>query len=482
MPISIYNSLTRKKEEFKPLKPQEVKMYVCGPTVYDEPHIGHARSAYIFDVIRRYLRYRGYEVKFVRNVTDVDDKIIEKAKKEYPNEDLNVSFQKVAQKYLASYHQALKNLGIDDSGIIQPKASEYIAKMVSFINDLIAKGAAYTSAGDVYFDIKKAKDYGKLSNQSLEKMESGARVIKGDNKRDPLDFALWKSAQVGEPSWASPYGKGRPGWHIECSVMSSDILGDTFDIHGGGLDLIFPHHENEIAQSEAAGKSFAKYWIHHGLLTINGQKMAKSLGNFITIEDFLAKYKNPDLLKLFFLSAHYSSPVDYTDEKISESRQALERIMIFVNKIDGEGHKATSQGAVVCPPIGKATRYKFEEIDKFKNKFVEAMDDDFNTPQALASIFELVNAANKKLEDEKFTIAANCAIVELLSILGISLKEVKNESGISDNEVETMIAQRNDARKNKDYALSDKIRRELEAKGIILEDTKDGKTTWRRKL
>jgi cysteinyl-tRNA synthetase len=321
MPIFIYNSLARKKEPFEPLNPEEARMYVCGPTVYDDPHIGHARSAYIFDVIRRYLIYKGYRVKFTRNVTDVDDKIIEKARNEYKDEDLNNACKKVADKYLIAYHDALNSLAIVTSGpdILEPKASEYIGKMIEFIKHLIERKVAYQSGEDVYFDITKAKDYGKLSNQSLEKMEIGARVVPTENKRNPLDFALWKSAKESEPSWDSPWGKGRPGWHIECSVMSSDILGDQFDIHGGGIDLIFPHHENEIAQSEGAGKKFAKYWMHHGLLTINGQKMAKSLGNFITVKDFLDKYKEADLLKLFFLSAHYSHPIDYAENKIEEA-------------------------------------------------------------------------------------------------------------------------------------------------------------------
>ena len=276
MALTIYNSLSRTKQPFEPLKSGKIAMYVCGPTVYDEPHIGHARSAYIFEVIRRYLHSRGYTVTFVRNVTDVDDKIIDKARKEYPSEDLNTAFKKVAAKYLDSYHRALDSLGIglNPPDIVEPKASEYIKKMIDFIQVLIARGNAYPAGGDVYFDITKAKDYGKLSNQSPDKMESGARVSPTENKRNPLDFALWKSAKENEPFWESPWGKGRPGWHIECSVMSSDILGDEFDIHGGGIDLIFPHHENEVVQSEGAGKKFARYWIHHGLLTINGQKMA----------------------------------------------------------------------------------------------------------------------------------------------------------------------------------------------------------------
>ncbi|MEW6101362.1 MAG: cysteine--tRNA ligase [Candidatus Omnitrophota bacterium] len=460
----IYNSLTRKKEEFTPLKPPQVGIYTCGPTVYDEPHIGHARSAYIFEVIRKYLEYRGYKVKFVRNVTDVDDKIINKANEEFKGEDLKAAVKKVADKYLNSYHEALSNLNLDkDAKIFEPKASEYIRQMTNFINLLVEKGAAYAEAGDVYFDIAKAKEYGKLSNQSLDKMEAGARVALGENKRNPLDFALWKAAKEGEPSWKSPWGPGRPGWHIECSVMSMDILGDEFDIHGGGIDLIFPHHENEIAQAEGAGKKFARIWIHHGLLTINGQKMAKSLGNFVTIKDFLDKYKNADLLKLFFLSAHYSHPIDYSEKKIEETRQALERLSIVLDKEE--------KGA-------KAAVKSFKEIDELKDKFIAAMDDNFNTPQALAVIFDLVSIANKNAQDKDFLNSSRRIIRELLDIFGISLKaEVKLEDTIA-----AMIKAREEARKSKDFALSDEIRKDLEDKGIILEDTKDGKTTWRRKI
>jgi len=444
-------------------------MYVCGPTVYDEPHIGHARSAYIFDVIRRYLAFKGYRVKFVRNVTDVDDKIIDKARKEFPGQDLNRAFKDVAEKYLASYHEALTNLGIgvDQDKISEPKASEYIPKMIKFIQGLINNGAAYAAGADVYFDITKAKNYGKLSNQSLERMESGVRIALNENKRNPLDFALWKAAKENEPSWESPWGKGRPGWHIECSVMSSDILGGEFDIHGGGIDLIFPHHENEIAQSEGAGNKFARYWIHHGLLTINGQKMSKSLGNFITLKDFLDKYKNADLLKLLFLSTHYSHPVDYTDEKIREARQALERISILRDKLDKPAAKN---------PAGKAP----QELEDIKDKFIKAMDDDFNTPQALAVIFDLVNIANKNIDDPDFICYSGLILKELANIFGLGLEK---EAGSKELQVDVnaLIAQRNEARKKKDFKRSDEIRKELEVKGIILEDTKDG-TAWRRKL
>lgn len=469
MPIHIYNSLIRKKEEFFAVTQPQVKMYVCGPTVYDAPHIGHARSAFIFAVIKRYLEYKGYKVLFVRNVTDVDDKIIDRSRREFQGEDLNTAFKKVADKYLAMYHLALEQLEINfgDSAVIEPRASEYIEKMVLFIEGLIKKDVAYSVDGDVYFDITKAKDYGKLSHQSLDKMEIGARVAPGENKRNPLDFALWKSAKEDEPCWNSPWGKGRPGWHIECSVMSSDILGDEFDIHGGGLDLIFPHHENEIAQSEGVGKKFARYWIHHGLLTINGQKMSKSLGNFITVSDFLAQYKNANILKLFFLSTHYAHPVDYTVEKIQEAKAALERMHIFIDK------KVTSHKSQI-------TSKNLKEIEEVKDEFIKAMDDDFNTPQGLGAVFKLINLANKNIDDLDFIYNARGVLKELLGLLGLSFA---NAGTIAlEQEVNKQIEQRLQLKKEKKYSDADKIRKGLEEKGIILEDTKDGKTSWRRKL
>lgn len=477
MPIKIYNSLTRDKVPFEPINPHKVKMYVCGPTVYDEPHIGHARSAYIFDVIRRYLKYKGYDVKFVRNVTDVDDKIIDKAKKEYPGEDLNSSFKKVAEKYLDSYKADMESLDI----LIptdEPKATEYIKKMIKFIEGLIERGAAYQSGGDVYFDIRKAKDYGKLSNQSLEMMESGARVHPGENKKDPLDFALWKSAKVDEPSWPSPWGNGRPGWHIECSVMSSDILGDEFDIHGGGIDLIFPHHENEIAQSEGAGKKFAKIWIHNGLLTINKEKMAKSLGNYITIKDFINKHKDPDYLKLFFLSANYASPIDYTEEKILEAKKEKERFFLLFRELDRilKDYKAKGSGHV---PV---------DFEEYKTEFEKAMGDNFNTPLAKASLFNAVTFFNKRIcgrnsftdEEKKALYEMRGSLLTFSRILGLDLsKEVSSD--VDSGYIVKLIAERNAARKSKDFKKSDEIRKKLEEEGIILEDTKDG-TTWRRKI
>jgi len=475
--MKIYNSLSRTKEEFTPLKPGKVGMYVCGPTVYDEPHIGHARSAYIFDCLRRYLEYRKYRVMFVRNVTDVDDKIIEKARFVISHSSLVIrlddAVKEVSKKYLDAYHDDMKLLGIGMPDK-EPKATEYIPKMVKFIEGLIKRECAYESDGDVYFDIKKAKGYGKLSNQNIDKMEvkarpvrggasNGTRIAAGEKKRDPLDFALWKKAKEGEPSWKSPWGEGRPGWHIECSAMSSDILGDEFDIHGGGVDLIFPHHENELAQSEGAGKKFARYWIHNGLLTINNEKMAKSLGNFISIKDFIARYKDADCLKLLFLNTHYRHPVDYTEAKILEMKTQKERFTILMDKMDRLKVKGL--------------KLKVKEIEEFKERFEEAMDDDFNMPLALASLFELLNFTNKNIDDAGITSAARKTLLELSGVFGLRLDSVDRDLSST---VETLIRERNEARAGKDYKRSDEIRRELADLGVVLEDTKGG-TTWRKK-
>jgi len=483
MSIKITNTLTGKKEEFKPLRAKKVGMYVCGPTVYDTPHIGHARSAYIFDVIRRYLAYRKFKVTFVRNVTDVDDKIINKAREEYreqstENRNLKELAKEISKKYLKEYHDAMDALGLlrPDK---EPKATEYIKKMQAYIKRLLKNGAAYEAGGDVYFDIKKASGYGKLSNRSIDDMEAGARVAPGENKKDPLDFALWKKAKEGEPSWKSPWGEGRPGWHIECSVMSSDILGKEFDIHGGGRDLIFPHHENEIAQSEGAGCKFAHYWIHNGLLTISAQKMAKSLGNFITIDAFLGRY-DADVLKMFFLQAHYSQPVDFTWEKMDEIAKARDRFMILFEKIgEGNCHSRESGNPEMAMSGFPIKSFGNDKLSEFKQKFTEAMDDDFNTPVALSVLFDMVNFANK-LEDGAEAASVCAAIRELAGVFGLEFKKTKELDEDSAKEIEGLIAKRNDARKNKDFKTADEIRKQLSDKGIVLEDTKEA-TTWRRK-
>ncbi|MDD5060461.1 MAG: cysteine--tRNA ligase [Candidatus Omnitrophica bacterium] len=462
MPIHIYNSLTRKKEEFVPLANPKVNIYTCGVTVYDDSHIGHARSLYVFDIIRRYLQYSGFEVKFVRNITDVDDKIINRAN------ELKIEWQELVKRYIGRYYEDLKALGIEKADF-EPRATENIAEMVEYIQKLINKGYAYEAGGDVYFNVRKFPAYGKLSGQSIDQMETGVRIGPSELKQDSLDFALWKKSKEAEPSWDSPWGKGRPGWHIECSVMSQKFLKtDTLDIHAGGRDLIFPHHENEIAQAEAlTSKQFAKYWIHHGLLTISGQKMSKSLGNFITIKDFIEKYRDVNILKMFFLSAHYSHPIDYNDKKIEESRQALDRIANFVFKARDIAYSNVSISSEIT------------EINEIKNEFVKAMDDDFNTPQALSAIFDLVNLTYKNMDNAVFVKTSEKVLEDLSAILGLSVQKLQFDNV---EEITSKIEARNSARKQGKFALADQIRKKLEEEGIILEDSKDGKTSWRKKL
>ncbi len=467
MALRIHNTLTQKKEDLVPLNPPVVKMYTCGVTVYDLCHIGHARSLYVFDVIRRYLKYRGYDVRFVRNITDVDDKIIARAV------ETKKTSQTVAEENIAAYYRDMESLGVARADV-EPKATENIPEMVQHIEGLIEKGFAYETEGDVYFDVRKFKDYGKLSGQSVDQMLEGVRIEKDVKKKDPLDFALWKRSKDNEPVWQSPWGPGRPGWHIECSCMSMKHLATpTLDIHAGGRDLVFPHHENEIAQSEAlTGRPFAKYWIHHGLLTINGQKMSKSLGNFITVQDAIGKY-GVDALKLFFLFSHYASPIDFTDEKIREAGKALQRFDVLFWKAYEMIRIKENVEAV-----------KADFVIRRRDEFVAAMDDDFNTPRALASLFELLSETNKFIEEGKkdphYAGIVFCAVetIEELAqnIFGLFLKE--KEVPLSADE-EGLIEQRRQARLNKDFKRSDELRQVLKERGIAVEDTKAGQT-WRR--
>ncbi|MFH1621508.1 MAG: cysteine--tRNA ligase [Candidatus Omnitrophota bacterium] len=458
MAIYINNSLSRKKEEFTPLNPPQVNIYTCGVTVYGESHIGHARSLYIFDVIRKYLEYRGYKVNFVRNITDIDDKIINKAK------ELGVTAKEVAEKYTNSYYEDIKALGINKADS-EPKATDNIDGMIKHIQGLIDKGFAYESKGDVYFIVRKFKDYGKLSGQNLEQMLAGTRIEKDGNKKDPLDFALWKKFKEGEPKWSSPWGEGRPGWHIECSVMSQRFLKtDTLDIHAGGCDLIFPHHENEIAQSESlTGKQFAKYWIHHGLLTIHAQKMAKSLGNFITIKDFIAKYRDVDILKLFFLSAHYSQPIDFTEEKMQESRKQRFSFNDFFDRVNN------------WPMLKEKTQIDFSEkdkesIDNFCVKFQESMDNDFNTPQALARLFELMDLSKRFVSSDKKE-AFSYAKFKIEKFFGILGLRVKTKEEV-DEKIKELIQERDLAKQKKDFKKADSIREKIEKDfGYFVSDT-----------
>ncbi len=463
--MKIYNTLTRKKQK---LTEKKLGIYVCGPTVYDDPHIGHARSAYIFDVIVKYLKFKKLKIKFVRNVTDIDDKIIDRAKQDFQEGGLKGKAKEIADRYLKRYHEDMALLGLDRPDK-EPKATETITDMVKFIEVLIKKDFAYAVSGNVYFDVRKYKRYGQLSGQSLDQMEEGARVSVDKNKKDPLDFALWKASKEDEPSWPSPWGEGRPGWHIECSVMSTKFLKNNFLIHGGGLDLVFPHHENEIAQTECAGKKSAKYWIHNGLLTINGQKMSKSLGNFISIKDFQSKFKDLDLLKLLFLSSHYRHPVDYTEEKIEQMKKNKERIVIFLQKVEEKVEVFNRE----FPP-----KYR-----NYEGPFCAVMDDDFNTPSALVILFKCVDDGNKILEKETLSdrdyrdlYDSRSFIKQVSSIFGLSFEY----KPILDKDVLARIHERDEVRKNKDFKKADEIRNELLKQGVILEDTKEG-TKWRKK-
>jgi len=469
MSIVIYNSLTKKKEHLQPLKPPRVNMYTCGVTVYDESHIGHARSLYIFDVVRRYLKYRGFKVRFVRNITDIDDKIINRA------HELKVDWKDLVKKYISRYYEDLKILGIQ-KGDYEPRATKNIRGMIKHIGGLIKKGYAYITDTGVYFSVRKFSNYGKLSGQGIDQMQSGARIEPDENKSDPLDFALWKKSKPDEPSWNSPWGKGRPGWHIECSVMSQKFLKtQTLDIHAGGRDLIFPHHENEIAQAEAlSGESFAKYWMHHGLLTINGQKMAKSLGNFVTIKDILKRH-SADALKIFFLSAHYAHPIDFTEERIQEAGRARGRFINLNDRLSSVKFYKKRHNLKVDP-----------EIDSLKKEFEDAMDDDFNTAQAIAALFKIINITDGCFTQYKENIEkimyAKSVLSSLTNVLGLSLARHQFEIELTDDiKIEEKIELRVDARKRMDFKEADRIRKELEDQGIILEDTKDG-TVWRRKL
>ena len=452
--IKIYNTLKRKKEVFKP-RDSIVKMYACGVTVYDDCHIGHARSLYVFDFIRRYLKYRGYNVIFVRNITDIDDKIINRANQ------LNINYKELTKKYIDSYYKDLEILNIEKADY-EPKATENIEDIILYIENLMKKKFAYKTETGIYFSVRKFKKYGRLSLQSLDDMLIGVRKEPDETKEYPLDFALWKFSKPDEPYFESPWGRGRPGWHIECTVMSQKFLKtDTIDIHGGGVDLIFPHHENEIAQAESLKrKTFVRHWIHSGLLTINGQKMAKSLGNFISIKDFADKY-DINILKYFFLSAHYSQPLDYSDKKIEEAKKRFESIDIFLNKVKDL----------------EALDLNIKELKDLEDNFFSVLDNDFNTPKALSIIDVLINLANKNINDFSFLKNSKFLLKKFLDILGILYIENKE----LDEEIKKLIFQRDKARKEGNYQLADEIRNALYLKGIILEDTKEG-TKWRRRI
>ncbi|MFA7636749.1 MAG: cysteine--tRNA ligase [Monoglobales bacterium] len=460
--MKLYNSMTRKKEEFVPVKEGHVSMYSCGPTVYNFFHIGNARPFIIFDTLRRYFEYKGMKVKFVQNFTDIDDKMINKAN------EMGITVKELAEIYIAEYFKDAQGLGIKNA-TVHPCATDNIDAIIEIVKKLIENGYAYEVDGDVYFSTKKFKDYGKLSHQPLEDLESGARISVDERKKDPMDFALWKKQKEGEPAWESPWGLGRPGWHIECSAMANKYLGETIDIHSGGKDLIFPHHENEIAQSECAnGKPFANYWLHNGYINVDNQKMSKSLGNFFTVRD-VAKEYDYEVIRFFMLSAHYRNPINFAKELMEQSKNALGRIYTCLENLEFLFDKGTDG-----EPTG-AENKDFEEILGYKQAFISAMEDDLNTADAISAIFDIVKAANLKLTGGKFTKAhirrISDLIKELGGVLGILGKEIKKPIPA---DIQELIDKRTEARKNKDFAESDRIRDLLLEKGVILKDTREG--------
>jgi cysteinyl-tRNA synthetase len=501
--LKIYNTLTGKKEPFEPLVPKIVRMYVCGVTVYDYCHIGHARSALVFDVIRRYLEYSGYRVEFAKNFTDVDDKIIKRANEQ------GVSCDQITTKFIHAYYDDMGKLGVRPASI-EPKATEHMADIVRLTEALIAKGLAYQVDGDVYFEVAKFPEYGRLSKRRLDDLQAGARVDVDERKRHPMDFALWKSAKSGEPAWPSPWGQGRPGWHIECSAMSIRHLGETFDIHGGGMDLIFPHHENEIAQScGATGKEFARYWIHNGFVQINQEKMSKSLGNFFAIREIFDKSEwseevTGEILRYFLLSTHYHGPLDFSDQALKEAKQALDGFYDLFNRLSevGQGSSDTDNELQFAIGFAGAT-------------FGRGMDDDFNTPAALAALQQLRGEINKLIQKGLSTEARKAAREEFRSLgkvlglfqlstwqfnplkklvreaigvskgtsevigIGEAVTQVKEER-MPDSEIESRLAERIEAKKKKDFKRADEIRTELASQGITIEDKPDGTSRWKR--
>ncbi|HEV8328941.1 MAG TPA: cysteine--tRNA ligase [Nitrospiraceae bacterium] len=476
--LTIYNTLTGKKEPFQSLTSKTVRMYVCGVTVYDYCHIGHARSALVFDVIRRYLEFSGYQVEFVKNFTDVDDKIIKRANEQ------GVSCDTITAKYIQAYYEDMGRLGIRQASI-EPKATEHMTDIIRLTETLVKKGLAYQVDGDVYFEVAKYSAYGRLSKRRLDDMEAGARVDVDERKRHPMDFALWKSSKPGEPSWDSPWGAGRPGWHIECSAMSMKHLGETFDIHGGGMDLIFPHHENEIAQScGATGKEFARYWIHNGFVQINQEKMSKSLRNFFTIREIFENSKwsqdvTGEVLRYFLLSTHYHGPLDFSEQALEEAKQALEAFYGLFNRL--RESESNTVGDKDLP----------SSVDRTRESFRKAMDNDFNTPVAVAELQRLRSEVNKLLDIGLSTRGrqqARQAFRMFGGVLGLFQLDVweygmnlgSGQYKISGEEIDAKLVERNEARKQKDFKKADEIRQFLASNGIVIEDKPDGTSRWKR--
>lgn len=462
--MKIYNTMTRQKEEFVPLDKNEVKIYACGPTVYNYIHIGNARPLCVFDVLRRYLEYRGYHVKFVQNFTDIDDKIIKRANEE------GTTYDKISEKYIQEFWTDADGLNFKHA-TVHPKATENIDEIISIIQSLVEKSYAYEAGGDVYFRTLKFKEYGKLSHQPIEDLESGARIAIGEVKEDPLDFALWKGAKPGEPYWDSPWGKGRPGWHIECSAMNRKYLGNTIDIHCGGKDLVFPHHENEIAQSECAnGCTFARYWMHNGYINVDNVKMSKSLGNFKTVREIADVY-GYEVIRYFLISAHYRSPINYNIDIIEQCKSALERLYTCRDSLDFALKNAENEPCENDDQL-------ISLFESRKNEFITAMDDDLNTADGIAALFELTKDINTHILSKKVSknVCEQAARIfdELCDVLGLLYNRKSND--LSDD-IEALIEKRETARKNKDWATADQIRDDLKARGIILKDTPQG-VTW----
>lgn len=464
MAIKIYNTLTRKKENFIPLEDGKVKMYVCGPTVYNYIHIGNARPAIVFDTVRRYLEFRGFDVNFISNFTDVDDKLIRVAN------ELGEEVPDIANRFIDAYHEDVSALGCRKADV-HPRVTENMDIIIDFISALIEKGYAYESEGDVYYHTRKFSEYGKLSHQSIDELRVGARIAVGERKQDALDFALWKTAKPGEISWDSPWGKGRPGWHIECSAMARKYLGDTIDIHAGGQDLAFPHHENEIAQSEAlTDKEFARYWMHNGYINIDNEKMSKSLGNFVLVHDII-KHHDPQVLRFFMLSVHYRHPINYTEELLDNTQSALDRIKTSYQNL--KHRKAASTD------LTDNNAQWLTQIQDLRKQFIEAMDDDFNTANGISVLFELSKLANLYLMEKNTATEVIDALMEefkaLFDVLGLTLEEEM----LLDEEIEELIEKRIQARKDRNFQLADEIRDQLKDMNIILEDTPQG-TRWKR--
>lgn len=464
MGIKLYNTLTRQKEEFKPLEENKVKMYVCGPTVYNYIHIGNARPAIVFDTVRKYLEFRGYEVQYVSNFTDVDDKLIRAAK------ELGEEVPVIAERFIDAYHEDVSSLGCSKA-TVHPRVTENMDIIIKFIDELVKKGFAYESDGDVYYRTRKFDGYGKLSHQPIDDLKSGARIEVGEKKEDPLDFALWKNAKEDEITWDSPWGKGRPGWHIECSAMARKYLGDTIDIHAGGQDLAFPHHENEIAQSEAlTGKPFANYWLHNGYINIDNEKMSKSLGNFVLVHDIIKKF-DPNLLRFFILSVHYRHPINYNEELLEKTKNALERIKTAYANLK---HRLESTS-----DLADNNAQWLTTIEDLRAAFIREMDDDFNTANAISILFDLAKQANLYLVEKNTSEEVLHSFIKVMEDLATVLGLTLGEQELLDEDIERLIQERIDARKNRDFKRADEIRDELKSRDIILEDTAQG-TRWKR--